>query len=79
LVLLHWPNNGLLWGVGPTGEVYGNQGQGVTWEPAIETLEVAPTAFTAAGDELFLATDDGRILTSDDWGYNWQEAFRPAS
>ncbi|MFC3493377.1 hypothetical protein [Glycomyces rhizosphaerae] len=40
---------------------------------------MAPAAFTAAGDELFLATDDGRILTSDDRGCTWQEAFRPVS
>lgn len=78
IVLLHWSNNGLLWGVGPNGEIYKNEDRGLTWEPAIESLEVVPTAFTAAGDELFLATDDGRILTSDDWGWNWREAFRPA-
>jgi photosystem II stability/assembly factor-like uncharacterized protein len=77
MVLLHWSNNGLLWGVGPNGEIYSNYDQGVTWEPAIASVGASPTAFTAAGDKLFLAADDGRILSSDDWGWNWQEAFRP--
>ncbi|GAB3228654.1 hypothetical protein GCM10027447_21090 [Glycomyces halotolerans] len=67
-----------LWVVGPGGEIYKNYDQGLTWEPAIEAVGAAPTAFTVAGDELFLATDDGRILMSD-WGWAWREAFRPAS
>lgn len=78
MVLLHWSNNGLLRGVGPNGEIYANFDQGATWEPAMETVGATPVAFTAAGDELFLATDDGRILKSDDWGWSWQETFRPA-
>lgn len=79
MILLHWSNNGLLWGVGPNGEIYKNVDQGLTWEPAIESVGAAPTAFTAVGDELFVATDDGRILQSEDRGWTWQEAFRPAS
>lgn len=78
MVFLHWSNNGLLRGVGPNGEIYVNYDEGVTWEPAVETVEASPTAFTAVGDELFLATDDGRILSSADWGWSWDEAFRPA-
>jgi photosystem II stability/assembly factor-like uncharacterized protein len=78
MALLHWSNNGVLWGVGPNGEIYSNDDRGETWEPAIASAGASPAAFTAAGDELFLATDDGRILSSDDWGWNWHEAIRPA-
>lgn len=77
MVFLHWSNNGLLRGVGPNGEVYANFDQGVTWEPPMESVGAVPTAFTAAGDELFIVTEDGRILASDDWGWSWEERFGP--
>jgi hypothetical protein len=79
MVLLHWSNNGLLRGIGPNGEVYVNFDQGATWEPAVESVEAVPSAFTAAGDELFIATDDARILSSDDWGWSWEEIYSPDS
>jgi len=41
------------------------------------SVGAAPTAFTASGDELFIVTEDGRILTSDDWGWSWEERFGP--
>jgi photosystem II stability/assembly factor-like uncharacterized protein len=54
-----------------------NFDEGATWEPAVESVEAPPAAFTAAGDELFIATEDGRILSSADWGWSWEEIFRP--
>jgi photosystem II stability/assembly factor-like uncharacterized protein len=78
MAFLHWSNSGLLWGIGPNGEIYKNYDEGVTWEPAIGSVEAAPTAFAVVGDELFVATEDGRILASEDFGWNWREAFRSA-
>jgi photosystem II stability/assembly factor-like uncharacterized protein len=76
IAFLHWTNSGLLWGIGPSGEIYDNYDQGATWRPTVGSAEVEPVAFTAVGDSLYVAASDGRIISSDDFGRSWRELYR---
>lgn len=59
-----------LWAATATGSVHFSNDAGATWAEA-GRASAAPVALAAAGDTLYLAADDGRVLVSRNRGSVW--------
>ncbi|MGH4020756.1 MAG: hypothetical protein ACRDT0_16335 [Pseudonocardiaceae bacterium] len=70
LQLVTWPDTGRLVGVAPDGTVHASADGGTTWEQR-GSVDGAPEALTADGDEIYVAIE-GSIVRSTDAG----RAFR---
>ncbi|MEX2290544.1 MAG: exo-alpha-sialidase [Mycobacteriales bacterium] len=77
LALLAWTEDGMLVGVDPNGGVQVSADGGRTWDLR-GTAGGQPAAVTADGDDVFVATRDGRVVESNDagrtFGVRYQEA-----
>ena len=78
LVLLGWPESGLLFGVEAKGAVYRSADGGSTWAQQ-GSLPGSAEAFLATNSRLFAAVQAGGIYTSDDLGANWSIYYRQGS
>ena len=67
LLLVTWTDEGSIVGIDPRGAVHVSTDRGRTWEQRA-SAGAGPAALTAAGDRVFIATTDGRILESADGG-----------
>ena len=77
LVLVSWTDEGRIVGVGPQGVVHVSDDSGATWQRRGAT-DGRPAALTAAGDRVFVATSDGRIVESSDGGASFRVRYRDA-
>ncbi|NJP35803.1 F510_1955 family glycosylhydrolase [Micromonospora thermarum] len=69
-VLLHWASRERLHAITADGQILVST-DAATWSRTAGRVPDAPVAFTTHGGVLFVATDDGRILTSADAGATW--------
>jgi photosystem II stability/assembly factor-like uncharacterized protein len=77
LVLLAWTEDGRLVGVDPNGGVQVSEDGGKTWGER-GNAGGQPAALTADGDDVFLATRDGRVVESNDGGRTFEVRYREA-
>lgn len=75
LVLITWTDDGTIVGVDPRGGVHVSPDRGRTWEERGSTGG-QPAALTAQGDDVFVATGDGRIVESSDGGQSFTVRYR---
>lgn len=75
LVLLSWSEDGTVVGSDPNGGVHVSADGGRTWEVR-GSAGGQPAAITADGDDVFVATTDGRIMESDDGGQTFTVRYR---
>ncbi len=77
LALLAWTENGTLVGVDPNGGVQVSADSGKTWDQR-GNAGGQPAAVTADGDDVFVATRDGRVVQSDDGGRTFEVRYQEA-
>jgi hypothetical protein len=75
LVLITWTDEGAVVGVDPQGVVHVSADRGGTWQQR-GSAGGQPAALTAEGDDVFVATGDGRILESADAGRSFTVRYR---
>jgi hypothetical protein len=75
LVLLTWTEDGLLVGLDPNGRVEVSEDVGKTWDQR-GTADGQPAALTADGDDVYVATRDGRVVASNDGGKTFEVRYR---
>jgi hypothetical protein len=75
LVLLAWTEDGTVVGVDPNGGVQVSDDAGRTW---VERGNAGgqPAALTADGDDVFVATSDGKVVESSDGGATFRTRYR---
>lgn len=74
VALLAWDTPDQLWGVTAAGEVLRSADGGDRWSTA-GTAPGAPSAFTAHGEDLYLAVPDEGIFHSRDGGTTWDRRY----
>jgi hypothetical protein len=77
LVLLAWTEDGTLVGVDPNGGVQVSVDGGTTWEQR-GNAGGQPAAVTADGEDVFVATRDGRVVESNDGGRTFEVRHQEA-
>lgn len=75
LVLITWTDEGAVVGVDLQGVVHVSDDRGGTWQER-GSAGGQPAALTAEGDDVFVATGDGRILESADGGRSFTVRYR---
>jgi hypothetical protein len=75
LALLAWAEDGSLVGVAPNGGVQASLDGGITWKQR-GSAGGEPAALTADGDDVFVATRDGRVVESNDRGRTFEVRYR---
>ena len=75
LQLLTWTENGTLVGVDPNGAVHVSHDGGKTWTGR-GNAGGQPGALTATEREIFVATQDGRVMESSDGGVTFKVRYR---
>jgi len=77
LALLAWTEDGTLVGVDPNGGVQVSADGGKTWDQR-GNAGGQPTAVTADGEDVFVATRDGRVVESNDGGRTFEVRYQEA-
>lgn len=77
MVLITWTEEGTIVGVDPQGVVHVSDDLGGTWAERGST-NGQPAALTAAGEKVYVATGDGRILESADGGQSFTVRYQEA-
>ena len=77
MVLITWTDEGRIVGVDPQGVVHVSDDRGKTWEKRGSTGG-QPAALTAQGEQVFVATGDGRIVESSDGGTTFTTRYSEA-
>lgn len=75
LVLITWTEQGSIVGVDPNGGVQVSEDGGRTWTER-GTAGGQPAALTADGDDVFVATTDGRVVESSAGGATFRTRYR---
>jgi len=75
LALLAWTEDGTLVGVDPNGGVQVSADSGKTWDHR-GNAGGQPAAVTADGEDVFVATRDGRVVESDDGGRTFEVRYQ---
>jgi hypothetical protein len=68
--LLSWPASNRLYLVDGSGQVRVSANRGRTWQP-VGSIGGRPAAFSATGDELYVALEDATVKRSTDGGRSW--------
>lgn len=74
VILLDWPTDEELWGIGTDGAVMRSGDGGATWSSP-GTVTGRPAAFAVHEKTLYLATVEGQILQSRDEGTSWDTRY----
>lgn len=75
LQLVTWTDAGTLVGVDPEGTVQVSEDDGTTWERR-GAVDGQPAAVTAADEDVYVATADGRIEASSDGGRTFRTRYQ---